>query len=282
MVQFPDGLGGDRIVERIFTGPLGRQLRDALGYIRNVVLEERVQKYPDRAEADRWWNYPYVAIEEALVNAVYHRSYEIREPIEVRVLPDHLTVSSFPGPDRSINVAQLKAGTFITRRYRNRRIGEFLKELKLTEGRGTGVPKIVQAMRANGSPAPRFKTDRDRTYFVTLLPIHPRSRPEADVGSHARSHAGSHDLPTAEDAGHVAGHVSARQRALLAFCLTPRDRTEIAEHLGLFGRDNLRTRYLVPLLAEGLIEMTLPATPRARQQRYRTTGLGMAALDRAR
>jgi len=32
--------------------------------------------------------------------------------------------------------------SFATRRYRNRRIGEFLKELSLTEGRGTGVPKM--------------------------------------------------------------------------------------------------------------------------------------------
>jgi len=37
------------------------------------------------------------------------------------------------------------------RRYRNRRIGEFLKELKLTEGRCTGIPKIRKALRENGS-----------------------------------------------------------------------------------------------------------------------------------
>ena len=42
-------------------------------------------KHPDRAEATRVWNFPYVAIEEAVVNAVYHRSYEEREPIEVRI-----------------------------------------------------------------------------------------------------------------------------------------------------------------------------------------------------
>ena len=30
---------------------------------------------------------------------------------------------------------------FLSRRYRNRRGGEFLKELEMTEGRGTGIPK---------------------------------------------------------------------------------------------------------------------------------------------
>ena len=50
------------------------------------LIEEIVVKHPDRAEADRFYNYPFEAMEEALVNAVYHRSYEIREPIEVRIL----------------------------------------------------------------------------------------------------------------------------------------------------------------------------------------------------
>ncbi|MBD3892670.1 Fic family protein [Hydrogenophaga sp.] len=39
---------------------------------------------------------------EALVNAVYHRSYEEREPVEVRIGYDELVIVSVPGPDRSI------------------------------------------------------------------------------------------------------------------------------------------------------------------------------------
>ncbi len=111
-----------------------------------------------------------------MVNAVYHRSYEIREPIEVRVLPDSITVVSYPGPDRSIRLEDLETGRFAARRYRNRRIGEFLKELKLTEGRGTGIPKILKAMKANGSPKPQFEADEDRTYFIARFSIHPSAK----------------------------------------------------------------------------------------------------------
>jgi len=42
-----------------------------------------------------------------------------------------------------------------------------------TEGRGTGIPKMLRAMKANGSPDPRFETDDDRTYFVNYFPAHP-------------------------------------------------------------------------------------------------------------
>lgn len=79
VVWFPEGAGGDRFEEKIFNGPLARMTREALGYIQRNFLAETVKKHPDRAEATRVWNFPYVAIEEALVNAVYHRAYEERE-----------------------------------------------------------------------------------------------------------------------------------------------------------------------------------------------------------
>ena len=59
---------------------------------------------------------------------------------------------------------------------RNRRIGGFLKELKLAESRGTGVPKIRRHMSASGSPEPRFDFDEAHAYFRVVLPVHPRYR----------------------------------------------------------------------------------------------------------
>ena len=162
VVQFPEGLGGNDIIEQTFKGPIHQQLRDALQYIRNVIITEKVVKHPDRAEADRFFNYPYAAIEEALSNAVYHRAYDEREPIEVRVENDRIEIVSFPGPDRSVTMEGLKSYRVSNRRYRNRRIGDFLKELHLTEGRNTGFKKIVDALEVNGSPKPEFETDEAR------------------------------------------------------------------------------------------------------------------------
>lgn len=133
--------------------------REALHYIQRNFLRETVIKHPDRAEATRVWNFPYAAIEEALVNAVYHRSYEEREPIEVRISNEELAILSFPGPDRSIRLEDIQAARAVSRRYRNRRIGEFLKELEMTEGRSTGIPIILKEMAVNGSPAPSAGAD---------------------------------------------------------------------------------------------------------------------------
>ena len=70
VVWFPDGPGGDYFEEKEFRGPLAAILRDAVSYIESNYLKEAVVKRPDRPEADRFWNYPIAAIEEALGNAI--------------------------------------------------------------------------------------------------------------------------------------------------------------------------------------------------------------------
>lgn len=125
------------------------------------------------AEARRFFNYPFAAIEESLSNAVYHKGYDVREPIEVRVLPDRIEIVSHPGADCSITIEGLKTYRVFNRRYRNRRIGEFLKEMHLTEGRNTGFRKILNALENNGSPKPIFFTDEERLSFTTTIFIHP-------------------------------------------------------------------------------------------------------------
>ena len=159
VVHFPDGPGADSFTEKIFKGPVHIMLKDALAHLESQVVREKIRKYPDRPEADRFYNYPYAALKEALCNALYHRSYETREPVEVRILPDSITIGSFPGPDRSISKKDIKAFKFVSRRYRNRRVGEFLKELDMTEGRGTGIPRMLKELKKNGSPLPIFHTD---------------------------------------------------------------------------------------------------------------------------
>ena len=59
-----------------------------------------------------------------------------------------------------------------SRRYRNRRLGDFLKELDLTEGRSTGVPTIQAKLAENGSPRAIFETTDDRLTFLVTIPIH--------------------------------------------------------------------------------------------------------------
>ena len=111
-------------------------------------------------------NRPY-----SVMNALYHRDYQEHEPVEITVEPTHVDILSYAGPDRSISSDAIKAAKKLkARRYRNRRLGDFLKELDLTEGRATGIPTIQKALKDNGSAPATIETDDDRTYFLMTIP----------------------------------------------------------------------------------------------------------------
>ena len=78
--------------------------------LQRVVLKERIYKNIDRPESDRVWNYPYRALEESIANVLYHRSWEKREPIEIRILPDCIKIINQGGPDRSIKLDEMQKG----------------------------------------------------------------------------------------------------------------------------------------------------------------------------
>ena len=173
--QFDDEAGGDLFEEREFRGPLPLQIQSCLNYLKGIT-GRIVQKIPGQAEAERTIPYPYAAMEEAIVNAVFHRGYDSpRDPVKIRIYSDRMEITSYPGPVQGIDLKHFEQDAFIPAvPARNRRIGDFLKELNLAEMQGTGITKIQKHMRLNGSPRAKFDFDKDRTYFRIILPIHQR------------------------------------------------------------------------------------------------------------
>lgn len=225
VVDIPDPTGTN-MTEKVFTGPIQRQLSDALAFIKNYTLKEVVIKSADRAEATRISNYPYAAIEEILANAVYHRSYQEKEPITVRITSESIEITSFPGlSDKDIAELRIRA-----RVYRNRRIGDFLKELKLIEGRNTGFPNAIKALKANGSGMPRFEMDEERSFLSVTIPIHP------------------YFLKASSDKD-----TEYREKILVQLRTSPMNRTELAKALGMKGILRKLSAAVKQLIAEGKV-----------------------------
>ena len=184
---------------------------------------------------------------------------------------------SYPGPDRSVKLEALRAGRALPRRYRNRRIGEMLKELDLTEGRGTGISKIIGAMKENGSPPPIFEFDEeDHSYFLVTLPIHPKATSGVATPEVAPEVAGPVAQGGEKPDETVAPEVTPEVARLLGVLHGERSRAELQLALALRDPDHVREFYVRPALAAGLIEMTLPDKPRSSKQRYRLTVAGAA------
>lgn len=92
-------------------------------------------------------DYPYNALEEAVVNAVFHKSYREPEPVEIRIYVDRIMIINYPGLAKWVNLDKFVQGKAKARKYRNRRIGELFKELDLSEKQGTGITKILKDLR---------------------------------------------------------------------------------------------------------------------------------------
>ena len=175
IVVFPDGKvkNPQNFTEKTFKGSIPQIIKQTMDFFSTNILYETVEKVSGKQEANRYWNYPYDALEEAVVNSLYHRDYAQHEPVEITIEPEGISILNCPGPDRSIPMSAIEKGDILkSRRYKNRRLGDFLKELDLTEGRSTGVPTIQEKLADNGSPRATFETTEDRLTFLIHIPIH--------------------------------------------------------------------------------------------------------------
>lgn len=286
---------GKDYTEKIFSGSIIQQIRDVLQYFKSTIVEELVIKSARQAESIRFFNYPFQAIEEAIVNAVYHKSYERENPVEIQIHKDKIEILNFPGPMPPINQAMLKQQRVVARDYRNRKIGGFLKELKLTEGRGTGLPIIHKSLEENGSPPPIFETDENNTYFLCILPVHPLTNSilgqENDLrrvedkliiisslnelGKHLRS---KKTLKRDQVEPKLLKLIESIYVKVLKYCKQPQSRLAILENIALYNNSRNFDNYIKPLLEIGWLKQTIPDKPRSKNQKYYTTDLGEKLL----
>lgn len=290
------GSVGKNYIEKVFNGPIQYQVRDVLDFFRSSIIEELVSKSDKKAEAVRFFNYPYQAIEEAVVNALYHKSYERPNPVEIQILDDKIEILNFPGPMPPVDQKILQQKKrIITREYRNRKLGDYFKELKLTEGRGTGLPIIYDSLEKNGSPEPSFETDEDRSYFLCTLPVHPlakdvlasRNEQRRSIDKHLNINSlnelnnqlrSGNELSWAQIGTKLKMELQNLHIKIVSFCQSPKRRVEILEHIGLFNNTRNFNNYVKPLIDMYWVAQTHPDKPTSKIQQYYTTELGKKLL----
>jgi len=87
--------------------------------------------------------------------------------------------------------------------------------------------------------------------FRTVIPLTPVAVEK--VGPQEKTHDATHDKT---------------HDTILAFCVEPLSKAEIAEHCGYKNTKNFTQKYLRPLLDSGMLKMTLPDKPKSKNQKY--------------
>jgi ATP-dependent DNA helicase RecG len=164
-------------------------------------------------------------------------------------------------------------------------LGEFLKELELTEGRATGIPTIQRKLKDNGSSPATIETDENRAYFLIDIPCHP------DFIGEGLSNAVSQVLSQVEPdkneqlkqkLSQVVSQVMSQVKGadfelVVGAFLALQEEMSIIELMDILNQTN-RTRFrrtcLNILLDTNLATPTIPDKPNSSKQKYVLTEAG--------
>lgn len=189
--------------------------------------------------ADKY-EYPLIALREAILNALIHRDYSIHTeamPIEMILYKNRLEIRNPGGLYGRLTLDKLGMMQPDTR---NPVLARALETLGITENRYSGIPTIQRELRNAGMQEAVFLNSRNE-FVVTF---YNGSRKEVALTN------------------------STLEEKILGFCSIPRTRKEIAGFLGMSTIYYVSQNYINPLLEGGKLSMTIPAHPKSKNQRF--------------
>lgn len=137
------------------SGSLIKQIDDTLEFIKlNNPLSSIITGKGQRTDKQ---SYPEIAIREAVVNALSHRSYFSKSPVQIEIFDDRLTIMS-PGPlPGGLRTEAVLSGQTLPR---NPNIVSLLHRLKYIENYGTGLRRIFTSYQ-NADKQPQLDAQED-------------------------------------------------------------------------------------------------------------------------
>lgn len=142
-----------------------RRLRDLLD-AEMVTLFDKTNLEEPNAE-----KYPRRALQKAMVNALAHRDYELKDPARFTSYMDRIEMVS-PGPlPMGVTLEDLRTRA-LTPHWRNQALTWCLARLQLAEAEGQSIQTIRSSMKAAGCPPPLF--DATEVSVTCVLRAYPR------------------------------------------------------------------------------------------------------------
>ncbi len=230
---------GERFIDnKRIDGTIPQMIDESIKFVRNnmytkTIVNNNTGKREDRTE------YPLIAIREIIINALVHRDYSIHtdfSPITIKKFDNRIEIENPGGLYGRMTLDQLGK---ISADTRNPYIANALEIMGETENRYSGIPTVINAMAENNLPAPKFENDRG-VFRVTLYNQNSVINIEDDILD-----------------------------SILSFCKTPKSRAELAERFkDKITITYMMTKYIHPLIEQGVLKYTIPEKPRSKNQKY--------------
>lgn len=186
-----------------------------------------------------------IALREAVINAIVHNDFSREVPPKFELFSDRLEITSTGAIPAGFSEEEFFMGYSVPQ---NKELMRVFRDLDIVEQMGSGIKRILQAY-------PESIYQFTPNFIRVVMPFD--GTPQATDQAPRKHPAGSPQAGSVEE-------------QILEFCLQPKSRAEIQEHLGLKDREHFRTTILNPLLDSGQLLRTLPDKPTSPKQQFYT------------
>ena len=151
----------------IFTGSIIEQAKKSIELLNSQIYTafDKNSNKPNQVK------YPIRALQEAVINAIVHRDYEIPEPIRITVFTNRIEIQSPGALHWGVDREKFLQGR-ASPKWRNQSFAYLFNKLQLAQSEGQGIPTIIRTMKEEGCPAPIFEIESES--LTCILPANPR------------------------------------------------------------------------------------------------------------
>ncbi len=234
---------------------------------------------------------PYSSLVEFTVNALVHRSLNLKAPVRIFIFDNRVEIHSPGDLPNGLTIDDIKLGTSMPRNmflFNNAiyllpytGVGSGItraldENINVTFNNNASAQEFVITVWREGSNQVGNQVDGKSNQVEEKSNQVDGKSNQVDGKSNQVENSDT-DLNTFDgDLGTRLRHsdtpkvsLSNKQRDIVNFCSVPRTTTEIMERLGLSNQTKNRERYISSLVAAGYLQMTNPENPTASNQKYK-------------
>ena len=237
---------------------------------------------------------PYSSLVEFTVNALVHRSLNLKAPVRIFIFDNRVEIHSPGDLPNGLTIDDIKLGTSMPRNmflFNNAiyllpytGVGSGItraldENINVTFNNNASAQEFVITVWREGSNQVDGKSNQveEKSNQVEEKSNQVDGKSNQVDGKSNQVENSDTDLNTFDgdldtrlrhsDTPKVS--LSNKQRDIVNFCSVPRTTTEIMERLGLSNQTKNRERYISSLVAAGYLQMTNPENPTASNQKYK-------------
>lgn len=214
---------------------------------------------------------PYESLTEYIVNALVHRSLNIKSPIRIFIFDNRVEIHSPGTLPNGLTIEDVKNGTSMPR---NMFLFTNANYLLPYTGAGSGVRRALEynpdAVFFNGVEDKEM-THAANEFVITI----PRESNQVQAESNQVMIANEHKSNQADKESNqprvnlVTRKLTKKEEDIRNFCSVPRTAQEIMDRLKISNQSKNRQKYVTSLIELGVLERTIPEKPNDPNQKYR-------------